>query len=292
MRWLLVAACLFSASAATGQTEEPPIPRIDYEIDLGGVTTGLLEGQLAGVVQRLDEAGYPITWEALDATHIAVTVSGGSAGQGALFAAMSSASGRFMPTEQSGDVITFQWTPVETFGDSEIREAVRGVLQSRAASTGCPSAVLSPSDGSLRVVPECETPDLGAIRAAIERPATLRIAPLLNNGSWDESRAVTEANLVSVAAGFDEWSYTPRVDLSLDEAGTTRLCEVTAEILDKELAIVVDGEIVSQPRVMEAICGGRASITLEYGEPLADAELLSILLRGLPPVRHVATVEE
>ena len=53
----------------------------------------------------------------------------------------------------------------------------------------------------------------------------------------------------------------PALYFQLDTLGTKRFFEATKKYIGKELAIVVDGEIISYPRVMQPIKGGKAMIS-------------------------------
>ncbi|MCA8909555.1 MAG: hypothetical protein KDA64_16940 [Rhodospirillaceae bacterium] len=72
----------------------------------------------------------------------------------------------------------------------------------------------------------------------------------------------------------------PSIHVLLTEAGGARLAEITSAHIGEMLAIVVDGTVVSAPRVMEPILGGSAMITgLDNTE---DAMVLAALLTGGP----------
>ena len=51
------------------------------------------------------------------------------------------------------------------------------------------------------------------------------------------------------------------VELSMTEEGTEKFAEATTENVGKQISIVYDGEVVSAPRVNEAITGGKAQIS-------------------------------
>ena len=76
----------------------------------------------------------------------------------------------------------------------------------------------------------------------------------------------------------------PTVNLEFTDEGARKFADVTARNVGKQIAITLDGEILTNPVVQEAITGGRAQIT---GEPtMEDANHLAILLRsGSLPVK-------
>lgn len=86
----------------------------------------------------------------------------------------------------------------------------------------------------------------------------------------------------------------PYVDLSLDKRGTKLFAELTAANVGKQLAIVLDGNVMKAPTIKEAIPQGRAQITLGYGnyhQVMKEAEDLTLVLQegALPATLHEAT---
>lgn len=60
--------------------------------------------------------------------------------------------------------------------------------------------------------------------------------------------------------------HNPELSLLIrfNNEGARRFCEVTEEAIGGQLAIVVDGEAVSAPRIMERICAGSAMISGQF----------------------------
>ena len=76
----------------------------------------------------------------------------------------------------------------------------------------------------------------------------------------------------------------PTVNLEFTDEGARKFADVTARNVGKQIAITLDGEILTNPVVQEAITGGRAQITDE--RTMEDANHLAILLRsGSLPVK-------
>lgn len=76
----------------------------------------------------------------------------------------------------------------------------------------------------------------------------------------------------------------PTVNLEFTDEGARKFADVTARNVGKQIAITLDGEILTNPVVQEAITGGRAQITGE--RTMEDANHLVILLRsGSLPVK-------
>ena len=76
----------------------------------------------------------------------------------------------------------------------------------------------------------------------------------------------------------------PTVNLEFTDEGAKKFADTTARNVGKQIAITLDGEILTNPVVQEAITGGRAQITGE--RTMEDANHLAILLRsGSLPVK-------
>jgi protein-export membrane protein SecD len=61
---------------------------------------------------------------------------------------------------------------------------------------------------------------------------------------------------------YDQTTYRPFVSISFDSKGADLFEEITAANVGKPVAIFVGGELISAPRVQQAIAGGQAQITL------------------------------
>jgi preprotein translocase subunit SecD len=106
----------------------------------------------------------------------------------------------------------------------------------------------------------------------------------------DSQPALTGSMLEGAQTGFDQFNQ-PKVDMQFNDEGaevfasvTTRLAE-TAQITgqDQRLAIVLDGNVESAPRVLEPIEGGNAEITGKFTQE--EAESLALVLKtGALPV--------
>lgn len=92
---------------------------------------------------------------------------------------------------------------------------------------------------------------------------------------------LTGDNINSAQAGFDE-NKRPSVNLSLDGAGTSIFADLTTANKGKIMAMVLidqgKSEVVTAPRINDAITGGRVQIT-GMGSP-AEANDVALLLRA------------
>jgi preprotein translocase subunit SecD len=101
---------------------------------------------------------------------------------------------------------------------------------------------------------------------------------------------LTGSMLTGAQTGFDK-NNNPKVDMQFNDQGATVFSEVTGRMaetaqitgVDQRLAIVLDGNVESAPRVLEAIDGGRAEITGKF--TLDEARNLALVLQtGALPV--------
>jgi len=95
---------------------------------------------------------------------------------------------------------------------------------------------------------------------------------------------MTGKHLKSAKVGSDEFGR-PEIDFELTPEGTEIFAKYTREHVGEFLAIVMDGVVISCPRIREAITEGRGRITSEKGFTLEEARRLAIILRyGALPV--------
>jgi len=136
--------------------------------------------------------------------------------------------------------------------------------------------------------------DVGAdLNAAINGQVPLgdQLLPGKDEGTFyvvSKRIMVSGDSLTGAQAAFDEGR--PVVSFNFDTAGARRFCDATTENTGQPMAIVLDDEVISAPRISHAICGGRGIITGSF--TVAETNELSLLLRaGALPV-PMAIVEE
>ncbi|WP_213982377.1 protein translocase subunit SecD [Sphingomonas sp. dw_22] len=89
---------------------------------------------------------------------------------------------------------------------------------------------------------------------------------------------ITGDMLVNATQTYDQQTGAPGVTLQLDGAGSKRFAKVTQENSGKPFAIIVDGAVISAPRINEPILGGSAVIN--GGFTVKSANELAIALRS------------
>jgi preprotein translocase subunit SecD len=82
---------------------------------------------------------------------------------------------------------------------------------------------------------------------------------------------------------FDQRTSAPQITLQFDAEGTKLFAEITQKNLGKTVAIFLDGEILSAPKVQSAITNGQAVITGQFNVKQAK-ELVTRLNSGALPV--------
>ena len=85
-------------------------------------------------------------------------------------------------------------------------------------------------------------------------------------------------NLIDAQPGFDQRTNQPIVNFRLDTVGGRVFARVTAENVGQPFAIVLDGEVISAPRINEPILGGAGQISGQF--TVQAVQDLSLLLRA------------
>lgn len=87
---------------------------------------------------------------------------------------------------------------------------------------------------------------------------------------------VSGQNIDNAAASKDPLGN-PEIMVRFDQSGSAAFSEITRENVGKFLAIVIDGQLYSAPRIVQPIAGGAGRITGAF--TMREAQLLSVLLR-------------
>ncbi len=102
--------------------------------------------------------------------------------------------------------------------------------------------------------------------------------------------AVEGADLVDAQASFDQRTGEPIVNFRFNMRGAGRFAQETTGNVGRMLAIVLDNEVISAPRILQPITGGQGQISGNF--TVEQANNLAILLRsGALPVA-LTIVEE
>ncbi len=154
------------------------------------------------------------------------------------------------------------------------------VLRSRLGQTAKLAFHLIDQDTSLQAAEAGQLPVGSLLMPSREQPGVNQVvrAEILVSGE----------SLESAAATFDQGR--PVVAFSFDGVGAARFCDVTTENVGRLLAIVLDGVVISAPRINSPICQGSGIITGSF--TVLETQELALLLRaGALPV-PLTVVEE
>jgi len=101
---------------------------------------------------------------------------------------------------------------------------------------------------------------------------------------------VSGEDLVDAQPGFDSRTSEPDVNFRFNLRGGQRFGQTTSDNVGKLFAIVLDGKVISAPRILSPITGGQGQITGNF--TVEDADRLSVLLRAGALPAKLTVVEE
>ena len=94
-----------------------------------------------------------------------------------------------------------------------------------------------------------------------------------------ERRVIVDgADLTDAQPGFDSRTNEPIVNFRFNLRGASRFGETTTQNVGRPLAIVLDNEVISAPRILQPITGGSGQISGRF--TVQQANDLSVLLRS------------
>ena len=106
-----------------------------------------------------------------------------------------------------------------------------------------------------------------------------------------EKRIMVEGgDLTDAQPGFDQQNQQPIVNFKFNIRGGQRFGQVTSENVGRPFAIVLDGKVISAPRILGPIMGGSGQISGSF--TVEQANNLSILLRAGALPAKLVIIEE
>jgi preprotein translocase subunit SecD len=106
-----------------------------------------------------------------------------------------------------------------------------------------------------------------------------------------ERRVIVEGgDLTDAQPGFDSRTNEPIVNFRFDLRGAQRFGQATTENVGRPLAIVLDNEVISAPRILQPITGGSGQISGRF--TVQQANDLAVLLRAGALPAKLTIVEE
>lgn len=173
----------------------------------------------------------------------------------------------------------------ETEGKSaeEIEEAMRSLsrnIENRVNAFGVsePLVQTSRSGEEYRLI--VEMPGVANIDEAIDmigRTAVLDFRLIDDQGGLIET-GITGEDLRLARSGFDPQTNQPQINIEFKGDGIDEFTRVTEENVGRQLATLLDGEIIQTANINERIPGGRAVITGDFD--IREAENIAIQLNA------------
>jgi preprotein translocase subunit SecD len=123
-------------------------------------------------------------------------------------------------------------------------------------------------------------------------PADIETLPSEEGGTMQVERRtmVDGADLTSAEPGFDQRGGGAVVNFRFNVTGARKFGQVTTENVGKPFAIILDGKVISAPRIISPITGGQGQISGNF--TVESANRLAILLRSGALPANFTIVEE
>lgn len=155
------------------------------------------------------------------------------------------------------------------------------VLDRRVNGLGVSEAIVQKS-GETRVI--IELPGVKDTEKAVEtigKTALLEFKLMEDNGSLTDT-GLTGRDLVKADVSYDNLGR-PQIEFELNTDGAKKFAEITRNNIGRQLAVTLDGETQTAPRINSEIPGGKGVITGDY--TIEDAKSTATLLNaGALPV--------
>ena len=216
--------------------------------------------------------------------------------------------GRDVEITNTGELVQLTYTDAGV--NERIRKAVDQaieVLRRRVDALGTtePNIQRQGADRILVQVPGLQDPQ--RLKEILGRTAKLEFRLLADPGASDvdmlpsrdsggarvpvERRVIVEGgDLVDASPGFDQRTNEPIVNFKFNIRGAQRFGAVTSDNVGKPLAIVLDNEVISAPRILQPITGGSGQISGRF--TVQQANDLAVLLRAGALPAKLTIVEE
>jgi len=167
-------------------------------------------------------------------------------------------------------------TDVAKVDDDALNRAVQ-IIERRVNELGLTEPVIQ-REGKDRIIVE-----LPGVKDPEQAISMLGRTALLEFKDMSGQTVLTGKDLKDSRASAEQ-SGRPIVGLEFNSEGAEKFAELTAKNVGKQIAILLDGQVLTAPVVNEPISGGRAQIT--GSKTMQEAEHLAILLRsGSLPVK-------
>ena len=173
-------------------------------------------------------------------------------------------------------VLQAEDTPEAKVDDDAMNRSI-SIIERRVNELGLTEPVIQ-RQGRDRIIVE-----LPGVKDPEQAIAMLGKTAMLEFKDMEGNTVLTGKDLKDSKASADQ-SGRPVVTLQFNEEGAKKFAELTAKNVGNQIAILLDGKVLTAPRVSEPITGGNAQIT--GSQNAQEAEHLAILLRsGSLPIK-------
>ncbi|MCB0408815.1 MAG: protein translocase subunit SecDF [Flavobacteriales bacterium] len=97
-------------------------------------------------------------------------------------------------------------------------------------------------------------------------------------GNRDNKAPLEGDVIVDASQQFDQFSGSPRIDMAMNGEGANKWKHITADNINKSVAIALDNLIYSYPTVTQEISGGQSNITGNFD--IEEAKLIANILKA------------
>ena len=162
--------------------------------------------------------------------------------------------------------------------DEDAMQRVVSIMEKRVNELGLTEPIIQ-REGERRVI--IELPGIKDPDKAIE---TIGKTAMLEFKDEEGNTLLTGNDLKDAQAAMNQQNNQSVVNLEFSDEGAKKFADATMKNVGRQIAILLDGEVLTNPVVREPILGGRAEISGQ--RDLEEAQHLAVLLRsGALPVK-------
>ena len=174
-------------------------------------------------------------------------------------------------------VLEAEDTPQAPVNDDAMIRVV-SIMEKRVNELGLTEPIIQ-REGARRVI--IELPGIKDPDAAIK---TIGKTAMLEFKDEEGNTVLTGTDLKDAQAATNQQTGQNVVNLEFSDEGGQKFADLTLKNVGRNIAILLDGEVLTAPNVREPIMGGKAEITGQ--KTLEEAQQLAVLLRsGALPVK-------
>lgn len=162
--------------------------------------------------------------------------------------------------------------------DEDAMQRVVSIMEKRINELGLTEPIIQ-REGERRVIIE-----LPGIKDPDKAIATIGKTAMLEFKDEEGNTLLTGTDLKDAQAAMNQQNNQCVVNLEFSDEGSKKFADATLKNVGRQIAILLDGEVLTNPVVREPIMGGRAEISGQ--RDLEEAQHLAVLLRsGALPVK-------